>query len=113
MLVAAAERVIQAVAACPAAAAAAWGEARAGMGLLLVERLAQLIWHCLRHPGALGDEAAMHRLEVRLHARTATKITTDLVRVSKGLPAPLCALVLPGAALARLAKRAPPHHASS
>jgi hypothetical protein len=69
VLVAAAERVVSAVVACLAAcnAAAAWDEVWAGMGLL-VERLAQLNWHCLRHPGALTDEAAMRRLEVRLRS---------------------------------------------
>ncbi len=79
VLVAAAERVIRAVAACPAACSAGLmgAEDEPGMGLL-VERLGQLIWHCLWHPGALTDEAAMHRHEVRLNASSATPVQLAL-----------------------------------
>jgi hypothetical protein len=80
VLVGAAERVIRAVAACLVACSTGLMRAqdRAGMGELL-GRLGQLIWHCLRHPGALTDEAAMHQLEVGLRASSACTASCGLL----------------------------------
>jgi hypothetical protein len=69
LLVAATQRVVLSCLTACGDAADAWAEDNVGMGQL-VERLGQLIWHCLRHPGALTDEdeGCLHWQEVGLRS---------------------------------------------